>query len=126
MLINIFDIFVVTCRNQSLVDDMIFHAPFLILSLRCIVPSVVIMGSATSLWILTTAAKLLSLPFGRSAYHRLDQRVTSSIVSLIGYFFETWSGVEVDFFLLIHMTIIYCSIIFTGILCPKNQRVCCI
>ena len=84
---------------------MIFHVPFLILSLRCIVPFVMVMGSATSLWILSTAAKLLSLPFRRNVYHRLDQRVTSSIVSLVGYFFETWSGVKVDFFLLMHMTI---------------------
>ena len=74
---------------------MIFHAPFLLLSLRCVIPSVMILGSATSLWIFVTAAKLLSLPFRRSVYHRLDQRVTSSIISVVGYFFETWSGVEV-------------------------------
>ena len=86
-----------TRHVDSWAVDMIFHAPFLILSLRCVVPSIMIMGSATNFWILATAAKLFTLPFGKNAYQRLDRRLVSSMIGLVGYFFETWSGVEVEF-----------------------------
>ncbi|XP_019853566.1 PREDICTED: 1-acyl-sn-glycerol-3-phosphate acyltransferase epsilon-like [Amphimedon queenslandica] len=81
---------------------MILHAPHLILSLRCLVPSVFLMGSSTSYWVAATLLKLISLPFGgqrgRSLYHRMDQRLYSSMMAMFGYFFEHWSGVQYCFY----------------------------
>ena len=79
---------------------MILHAPHIILSLRCVVPSVFLMGSSTSYWVVATILKLISLPFGRlrgrRIYQRLDQRLLSTMMGMFGFFFEHWSGVEVS------------------------------
>lgn len=68
----------------------------IILVLRCIIPPLIIIGAAVCGWIIVTLLKLLSLPFGRGTYHRLDQMILSTMIGMIGLFSENWSRVEVE------------------------------
>ena len=53
-------------------------------------------SSAAFGWIIITVMKLLTLPFGRGIYHRLDQMILSTMIGMIGLFAENLSRVEVQ------------------------------
>ena len=74
---------------------MIFHAPHVLRALRWVPPMVVLVGSTASC--LTTLALLwiVSAPLSNHLYARGERVVYSSYIALLGFFFETWSGVEV-------------------------------
>jgi hypothetical protein len=57
-----------------------------------------LMGSTTSYWLGLTIIRLVTLPFGEKYYQLGDQRLLSSMISMFGFFFENWSGVEYCFY----------------------------
>jgi hypothetical protein len=77
---------------------MIYTIPHVILSARCLIPAIMLMGSTTSYWLGLTIIRLVTLPFGEKYYQLGDQRLLSSMISMFGFFFENWSGVEYCFY----------------------------
>ncbi len=74
---------------------MILSAPHLLLSLRWVPPAVSILGHSP-LYLGTLAAiRLVSLPFPRYVYRRMDEYLYGSYQAMVGFYYELWSGVEV-------------------------------
>ena len=74
---------------------MIFHAPHLLLSLRWAVPAVTIFGNVTATVTMLFVIQLLTLPLPERFAWSINRSLVSKYMSLIGFFYETWSGVEV-------------------------------
>lgn len=74
---------------------MILSAPHLLLSLRWVPPAVSILGTSPLFLAEWAAIRVLTLPFPRWLYVRLDTYLYSSYQAMVGFFYETWSGVEV-------------------------------
>ncbi len=74
---------------------MIFHLPHLVLSLRWIPPCAVLIGYSPlylSKWALL---RIVSLPLPRRIYTWLEETLCSNYQAMMGFYYETWSGVEV-------------------------------
>lgn len=74
---------------------MIFSAPFLIHSLRWIPPAASLLGSAATYMTAWTLLQCASLVLPARAASRLERSLYSSYQAMVGFWFETWSGVEV-------------------------------
>lgn len=74
---------------------MILHAPHVLRALRWVPPSAVIIGSTASYLTALAALWIACLPLSRHLYDRGERVVYGSYIALLGFFFETWSGVEV-------------------------------
>ena len=75
---------------------MILSAPFVVRGLRWVPPAVVIIGNCTTYPTLWLALRLLTLPLPRWVFRGLEQRLYSHYQEMTGFFYETWSGVEVS------------------------------
>ena len=76
-------------------SDAMFSAPFVLLSLRCVPPAVVLLGSSVTYVTAWTALRCASLVLSARAASRLEVRLYSWYQAMVGFWFETWSGVEV-------------------------------
>ena len=86
----------ILCRKFGKgVIKMILHAPHLVLSLRWIPPCAVIIGCSPLYLVKWSAVKLLTFPLPRRAFVWLEDLLLSNYSALVGFFYETWSGVEV-------------------------------
>ena len=74
---------------------MAVSAPHLLLSLRWVPPAAVILGTAPLYLGQWTAIKLLTLPLPHHVYYRLDEFLYGCYQTMVGFYYETWSGVEV-------------------------------
>lgn len=74
---------------------MILTAPHLIRAIRWIPPGVTILGSSCSFLNFWAAIRALTWPFPRWVYTQLDQMLYSNYQAMVGFWYETWSGVEV-------------------------------
>lgn len=74
---------------------MILTAPHLIRALRWIPPGVTILGGSCSFLNLWTAIRALTWPLPEWVYFRLEEMLYSNYQAMVGFWYETWSGVEV-------------------------------
>ena len=74
---------------------MIFSGPFLAQSLRWIPPAAVITGAAATYVNVMGFLQCLALVLPARAFSRLERGLYSSYQRMVGFWFETWSGVEV-------------------------------
>ncbi len=81
---------------------MIVAAPHILLSLRWVPPGVAILGSAPIFLAHWTAIKILTFPLPYRFYRRLDEYLYGKYQAMVGFYYETWSGVEVPA-LLMHL-----------------------
>ena len=75
---------------------MLASAPFLLLHLRCLPPSLLILGSAPTFITAMALLRALTLPLPPSVFWRAEERLYSAYQAMVGFFFESWSGVEVS------------------------------
>ena len=78
-----------TCCGMSL------WAPHLLLASRWVVPTTVLVSSTATYLTALAAWRILTLPLPAAYYWRGEQAVYSAYQAMVGFFFETWSGVEV-------------------------------
>lgn len=74
---------------------MILTAPHVIRALRWIPPGVAILGSSCTFLNFWAAIRALTLPLPGWVYRRLDEMLYSNYQAMVGFWYETWSGVEV-------------------------------
>ena len=74
---------------------MILHAPHVLRALRWIPPTAVLVGSTASYLTALALLWVVSAPLSKDLYARGERVVYSSYIALLGFFYETWSGVEV-------------------------------
>lgn len=74
---------------------MILAAPHLLLALRWVPPAFALMGSTATYISAWALIRLLTLPLPERCYRRAEETLYSSYQHLVGFLFETWSGVEV-------------------------------
>lgn len=77
---------------------MIVAAPHILLSLRWVPPGVAILGSAPIFLAHWTAIKILTFPLPYRFYRRLDEYLYGKYQAMVGFYYETWSGVEFCFY----------------------------
>ena len=82
-------------RVCSIQSAMILSAPHILRALRWVPPAIVILGSPPTYLTVWTAIRAVTLPFSDSIYRRLEEQLYSSYQACVGFFYETWSGVEV-------------------------------
>ena len=75
---------------------MILSASQALLSLRWIPPAVCILGSSSPFLTNWTVLRVLTWPLPDRIYRRLEEFFYSSYQCMTGFFYETWSGVEVS------------------------------
>ena len=83
------------CGSTTDTSDAMFSAPFLLLSLRWVPPTVALLGSPVTYMAAWTALRCASLVMSARAASRLETRLYSWYQAMVGFWFETWSGVEV-------------------------------
>ena len=74
---------------------MILTAPHLIRTIRWIPPAVAILGSSCSFLNFWAAIRALTWPLPEWIYARLEEMIYSNYQAMVGFWYETWSGVEV-------------------------------
>ena len=74
---------------------MILTAPHLIRAVRWIPPAVAILGSSCSFLNFWAATRALTWPLPEWIYARLEEMIYSNYQAMVGFWYETWSGVEV-------------------------------
>lgn len=74
---------------------MSLWAPHLLVVARCVVPTTVLVGTTATYLTALAAIRVLTLPLPREYYWRGEQAIYSVFQSVVGFFFATWSGVEV-------------------------------
>lgn len=82
-------------RYRTRVASMSLWAPHLLLASRWVVPTIALTGSTPAYLTALAAVRLLTLPLPAAYYWRGEQAVYSTYQAMVGFFFETWSGVEV-------------------------------
>ncbi len=75
---------------------MILTASHLLRELRWVPPAVIIIGSMVPFLNQWVIIRVLTLPLPTRVYQRLEERLYSNYGSVIGFFYEIWSGVEVQ------------------------------
>jgi hypothetical protein len=75
---------------------MILTAPHLIRALRWIPPGVTIVGTSCTFINFWVAIRALTLPLPGWVYRRLEEMLYSNYQAMVGFWYETWSGVEVS------------------------------
>ena len=75
--------------------NMILTAPHLIRALRWIPPGVTILGTSCTFLNFWAAMRALTLPLPGWVYSRLEEMLYSNYQAMVGFWYETWSGVEV-------------------------------
>ena len=83
-------------KKREEVVKMIFHAPHLLLSVRWLVPAIGIFGNTTNQCMAIILYRLLTLPFSPNFIWKYHRALSSQYMSLIGFFYESWSGVQVS------------------------------
>ena len=84
-----------TTWDFMVVVKMIFSAPYILLAFRWLPPSVAIFGTTATYMTILAAIRTVTWPFPERVYRRAEEKLCGSYQALIGFFFETWSGVEV-------------------------------
>ena len=74
---------------------MILTVPHLIRALRWIPPGVTILGTSCTFLNFWAAIRALTLPLPGWVYSRLEEMLYSNYQAMVGFWYETWSGVEV-------------------------------
>ncbi len=74
---------------------MILTASHLLRELRWVPPAVIIIGSMVPYLNQWVIIRVLTLPLPTRVYQRLEERLYSNYQSVVGFFYEIWSGVEV-------------------------------
>lgn len=74
---------------------MILTAPHLIRAIRWIPPAVAILGSSCSFLNFWAAIRATTWPFPEWVYARLEEMLYGNYQAMVGFWYETWSGVEV-------------------------------
>ena len=74
---------------------MIFSGPFLVQMLRWIPPATVIIGTSATYMNVMALLNCLALILPARTSSRLETYLYSSYQRMVGFWFETWSGVEV-------------------------------
>ena len=83
-------------RNDPRVDsEMLFSAPHVFLALRWVPPIFAIVGSSATYITIWAVLRGARWPLTERVYQRLEEKLYSAYQALIGFLFETWSGVEV-------------------------------
>eukprot|EP00731_Ephydatia_muelleri_P012942 Em0007g252a len=77
---------------------MILAAPHLLLALRWVPPAFALMGSTATYISAWALIRLLTLPLSERCYRRAEETLYASYQRLVGFLFETWSGVEFHFY----------------------------
>lgn len=77
---------------------MILAAPHLLLALRWVPPAIALMGSAATYVSAWGLIRLLTWPLPERCYRRAEEKLYVSYQYLVGFLFETWSGVEFHFY----------------------------
>lgn len=77
---------------------MILTAPFVVLALRWLPPALVIFGSVVTHSTVLAAVRILTWPFPERVFRRVDEKMYGSYQAMVGFFYETWSGVEFCFY----------------------------
>lgn len=75
---------------------MIFHAPHLLLSLRWLVPGVLIFGSSPNHAAMCTLFRLVTIPFSHKAVWKFHHMLSAQYLAFISFFYDQWSNVEVS------------------------------
>ena len=95
--------FTVVCGKASQVYgasgprvEMLFSAPHVLLALRWVPPTFAIVGSSATYITIWAVLRGARWPLSERVYRRLDEMLYSAYQALIGFLFETWSGVEVS------------------------------
>ena len=70
--------------------------PHILLALRWVPPSFAIIGSSATYMTMMALLRGASWPFPERVYRKIEERLYSAYQALVGFFFETWSGVEVS------------------------------
>jgi len=78
------------------VEVAMLSVPHVLLALRWVPPSFAIIGSSATYMTIWAVLRGLSWPFPERVYRRAEERLYSAYQALVGFFFETWSGVEVS------------------------------
>jgi hypothetical protein len=74
---------------------MIFSGPFLFHALRWLPPAVCIIGSSAAYVNAMALLQCAALVLPERAARRLEMSLYSSYQCMVGFWYETWSGVEV-------------------------------
>ena len=74
---------------------MIFSGPFIVQALRWVPPAFVIMGTTSTYMNGMALLQVVSLLLPSRTAARLEMGLYSSYQRMIGFWFETWSNVEV-------------------------------
>ncbi len=75
---------------------MILSAPHILRSLRWVPPAAVLLSAPPTYMTAWTAIRAVTLPFPDWVYRYLEERLYGAYQALVGFFYETWSGVEVS------------------------------
>ena len=84
-----------TRAHRERASEMILTAPHLIRALRWIPPGVTILGGSCTFLNLWTAIRALTFPLPGWFYARLEEMLYGNYQAMVGFWYETWSGVEV-------------------------------
>ena len=74
---------------------MIFSGPFLFHALRWVLPAMCIIGTTATYMNAMALLQCAALVFPERAAKRLEMSLYSSYQCMVGFWYETWSGVEV-------------------------------
>ena len=75
---------------------MLFSAPHVLLAFRWVPPTFAIVGSSATYITIWAVLRGARWPLTERVYQRLEEKLYSAYQALIGFLFETWSGVEVS------------------------------
>ena len=76
---------------------MILAAPHVLLALRWVPPAIALVGSTATYISAWAFIRLLTWPLSDRCYRAAEETLYVSYQYLVGFLFETWSGVEVSF-----------------------------
>ena len=74
---------------------MIITATHLLRGLRWVPPAISIIGTSPLYLDIWSILRTVTLPLPARIYSRLEEKLYSNYQAMVGFFYETWSGVEV-------------------------------